>query len=123
SNRSTPRRGAMAELISGNSAAAVNYLRSKFGDTQRAETEDECFSHRFAMTKDGMLLANGEMVRKKLIDPEFFKIGPTSVATRTSIAERARQLQAEVDALKDRYSKLKLLWNNLSPFVGEEQDK
>jgi len=123
SSRGSPRRGAVAELISGNSSAAVNYLRSKFGDTQRAETEDECFAHRFAMTKDGMLLADGEMVRKKPADPAFFKIGPTSTATRTSIAERARQLQVEVDELKDQYGKLKQLLNNLSPFVGGEQDK
>ena len=46
----------MTSSCSGNSAAAVNYLRSKFGDTQRAESEDECFAHRFAMTKDGMLV-------------------------------------------------------------------
>ncbi|RXV65390.1 hypothetical protein D1006_35515 [Burkholderia stabilis] len=123
SNRGSPRRGAVAELISGSSAAAVNYLRSKFGDTQRADTEDECFAHRFAMTKDGMRLADGEMVRKKPTDPALFKIGPTSTATRTSIAERARQLQEQVEALKDRYDKLKMLLNNLSPFVGAEQDK
>lgn len=123
SNRGSPRRGAVAELISGNSVAAVNYLRAKFGDTQRADTEDECFAHRFAMTKDGMLLADGEMVRKKPGDPAFFKIGPTSTATRTSIAERARQLEEQVEALKDRYAKLKVLLNNLSPFVGGEQDK
>lgn len=123
SSRGSPKRGAVAELISGNSSAAVNYLRSKFGDTQRAETEDECFAHRFAMTKDGMLLADGEMVRKKPANPALFKIGPTSTATRISIAEHARQLQVEVDALKDRYAKLKVLLNNLGPFVGEEQDK
>lgn len=123
SNRGSPRRGTVAELISGNSAAAVNYLRSKFGDTQRADTEDECFAHRFAMTKDGMLLTDGEMVRKKPVDPAFFKIGPTSTATRTSIAERARQLEEQVETLKDRYAKLKVLLNNLSPFVGGEQDK
>lgn len=123
SNRSSPRRGAVAELISGNSTAAVNYLRSKFGDTQRAETEDECFAHRFAMTKDGMLLTDGEMVRKKPTDPAFFKIGPTSTVTRSSIAERARQLQEQVDALKGRYEKLKVLLNNLAPFAGGEQDK
>lgn len=122
-NRSSPRRGAVAELISGNSAAAVNYLRSKFGDTQRAETEDECFAHRYAMTKDGMLMSDGEMVRKKPTDPAFFKIGPTSTATRSSIAERARQLQADVERLQERYGKLKLLLNNLGPFVGGEQDK
>lgn len=123
SNRGSPRRGTVAELISGNSAAAVNYLRSKFGDTQRAETEDECFAHRFAMTKDGMLLADGEMVRKKPTDPAFFKIGPTSTATRSSIVERARQLEAALDGLKGRFGKLKTLMNNLGPFVGGEQDK
>lgn len=54
------------------------------------------------MTKDGMLLADGEMVRKKPVARAFFKIGPTSTATRASITERARQLEAQVDALKDR---------------------
>jgi len=122
-NRASPRRGAVAELISGHSVPAVNYLRSKFGDTQRAETEDECFTHRFAMTKDGMLMTDGEMVRKKPTDPALFKIGPTSTATRSSIAERARQLHEQVEALKDRYAKLQVLLNNLGPFVGGEQDK
>lgn len=123
SNRGSPRRGTVAELISGHSAAAVNYLRSKFGETQRAETEDECFAHRFAMTKDGMLLTDGEMVRKRPTDPGYFKIGPTSTTTRASIAERARQLEAKLDDLKDRYGRLKTLMNNLGPFVGGEQDK
>ena len=122
-HRGSPRRGTVAELISGNSTAAVNYLHSKFGDTQRAETENECFAHRFAMTKDGMLLTDGEMVRKRPTDPAYFKIGPTSTATRNSIAERARQLEVEVEKLKDRYGKLKTLMNNLGPFVGGEQDK
>lgn len=123
SNRASPKRGAVAELISGNSAVAVNYLRSKFGDTQRADTEDECFAHRFAMTEDGMLLADGEMVRKRPTDPALFKIGPTTTATRNSIAERARVLQMQVEALKEKYAKLKVLLNNLGPFVGGEQDK
>lgn len=122
-NRGSPRRGTVAELISGQSAAAVNYLRSKFGDTQQVETEDECFAHRFAMTKDGMLLVDGEMVRKHPTNPASFKIGPTSTATRNSIAEHARQLQAQVDGLNGRYAKLKVLLNNLAPFVGGEPDK
>jgi uncharacterized protein YPO0396 len=123
SNRGSPRSGTVAELISGHGAAAVNYLRSKLGDTQRAETEDECFAHRFAMTRDGMLLTDGEMVHKRPTDPAYFKIGPTSTATRTSIAERARQLEAKLGDLKDRYGTLKTLMNNLGPFVGGEQDK
>jgi chromosome segregation protein len=121
-NRNSPKQGAVAELISGNNEVAVNFLRSKFGETRRAETEDECFALRFAMTKDGMLLTDGEIVRKKLIDPAFFKIGPTSSATRGSIAARAHQLQEQVDVCKARYAKLKLLFSNLGPFVGGEHD-
>lgn len=121
--RASPGRGTVAELISGNNIAAVNYLRAKFGHTQRAETEDECFAHKFAMTKDGMLLSDGEMVRIQPTHPDFFKIGPTSTATRSSVAERARLLQVEVERLQDRYAKLKLLLNTLGPFVGGEQDK
>lgn len=123
SSRVSPRRGTVAELISGNSTAAVNYLRSKFGDTQRAETEDECFAHRSALTKDGMYLADGEMVRFRPTDPALFKIGPTSMTTRSSIAARIRELERELERLKDRYVKLTSLLNNLGPFVGNEQDK
>lgn len=122
-NRSSPKHGTVAELISGHSAAAVNYLRSKFGDTQRAQTEDQCFAHRFAMTKDGMLLTDGEIVRKRPVEAINFKIGPTSTTTRSSIAERARDLEREVERLKEKYGKLKVLMENLGPFVGNEQDK
>ncbi len=122
-NRPSPRRGAVAELISGNSVAAVNFLRAKFGDTQRAETEDECFAHRYAMTKDGMLLTDGELVRKRPTPPDAFKIGPVSTTTRSSIAERERQLKAEIERLKDQYDKLKQLLTMLGAFAGGEQEK
>lgn len=123
SSRVSPRRGTVAALISGNSTAAVNYLRSKFGDTQCAETEDECFAHRSALTTDGMYLADGEMVRMKPTDPALFKIGPTSTTTRSSIATRIRELEGELERLKHLYGKLVALLNNLGPFVGNEQDK
>ena len=122
-NRPSPRRNAVAELISGHSVAAVNYLRAKFGDTQRAETEDECFAHKYAMTKDGMLLTDGELVRKRPTPPDAFKIGPVSMTTRSSIAERERQLKAEIARLQDQYDKLKQLLVTLGPFAGGEQEK
>lgn len=122
-SRVSPRRGAVGELITGNSTAAVNYLRSKFGETQRAETEDECFAHRSALMKDGMYLADGEMVRIRPTDPALFKIGPTSATTRSSVATRIRELEGELERLKDLYGKLLTLLNNLGPFVGNEQDK
>lgn len=122
-NRPSPQRGAVAELISGHSVAAVNYLRAKFGDTQRAETEDECFAHKYAMTKDGMLLIDGELVRKRPTPPDAFKIGPVSTTTRSSIAERERQLKADIARLQDQYDKLKQLLVTLGPFAGNEQEK
>lgn len=121
--RGSPKRGTVAELISGNNVAAVNYLRSKFGDTQRAETEDECFAHRFAMTKDGMLLADGEIVRKRPTDPINFKIGPTSTATRSSILEGIRRLVTRLEQLTQIYDQVKALLQSLGPFIGGEQEK
>lgn len=121
--RGSPKRGTVAELISGNNVAAVNYLRSKFGDSQRAETEDECFAHRFAMTKDGMLLADGEIVRKRPTDPINFKIGPTSTATRSSIAEGIRRLETRLAELNEMYARIKALLQSLGPFIGGEQEK
>ncbi|MDH6167122.1 chromosome segregation protein [Variovorax boronicumulans] len=121
--RGSPKRGTIAELISGNSIAAVNYLRSKFGDTQRAETEEECFAHRFAMTKDGMRLADGEIVRKRPTKPIDFKIGPTSAATRSSITESIRQLEVRKEELAKVYGRVKALLQSLGPFIGGEQEK
>src|SRR5690606_8608708 len=40
-SRPSPRRGTVAELIAGNNAAAVNYVRHKLGETFCADTEDE----------------------------------------------------------------------------------
>ena len=84
-SRPSPKRGTVAELIAGNNAAAVNHVRHKLGETFCADTEDECFSHRFALTKDGMFGSDGEFSRFQPTDPVFFKIGPTSNATRTHI--------------------------------------
>lgn len=120
SSRISPGNGTVAELISGQSTASVNYLRSKFGEMRRAETEDECFAHRVAMTKDGMLLTHGEMVRKRPVDPAYFKIGPISIATQSSIASRAHQLQSQVGVLQDLYDKLKQLLTSLGSFAGEQ---
>lgn len=121
SNRVSSRRGTVAELIGGNNHVAVNYLRAKFGDAHRAETEDECFAHRHALTKDGMHLADGEMARIRPTDAAHFKIGPTTTATRSSVAARVSQLERELLDLKDRFSKLRKLLETVGMFVGDEK--
>jgi energy-coupling factor transporter ATP-binding protein EcfA2 len=122
-SRPSPKRGTVAELIAGNNAAAVNYLRHKLGETFCADTEDECFSHRFALTKDGMFVSDGEFSRFQPTDPVFFKIGPTSNATRTAIADEIRRLESRVNDLKQTYADTKIVLGLVSSFTGGENDK
>jgi chromosome segregation protein len=123
SSRPSPKRGTVAELISGNNVAAVNYLRHKLGETHCADTEDECFKHRFAMTKDGMLVTDGEFTRIQPTDPAFFKIGPTSNSTRTAIADEIRRLETRVAELKNIFADTKSVFELVSNFSGGENER
>lgn len=122
-SRPSPKRGTVAELITGNNSAAVNYLRHKLGETYCADTEDECFSHRFALTKDGMFVSDGEFSRFQPTDPMFFKIGPTSNATRTAIADEIRRLEGRVFDLRQAYADTKIVLGLVSSFTGGENEK
>jgi chromosome segregation protein len=106
-DRRQPGAGSVAELIVGSSRAAVNYLRSKFGEAQRAVSDDECLQQRHAMTADGMLHADGEIDRKMLVRPAQFRIGGGSAgqvdeleAEKTKLGQREQNLQAEETRIK-----------------------
>lgn len=122
-SRSSPKRGTVAELIVGNNVAAVNYLRHKLGETYRADSEEECFSNRFALTKDGMLVTDGEFTRIQPTDPANFKIGPTSHATRTAIADEIHRLEVRASDLKKAYDDTKRVFGLVSSFSGGENEK
>lgn len=123
SQRDSPPPGSVAELIRGYNAAAVHYLRAKLGDYRRAASEDECFAHRYAMTTDGMLLADGEIVRKKTIHPTDFKIGPVTADTRAAAAAQVSERQRAFDACQRHYDKLNALYNQIAPFAGNAEDR
>lgn len=122
-NRSSPKRGSVAELITGTNSAAVNYLRSKFGNFMRTDTEEECLAEPYAMTKDGMLQSDGDLVRKQLISPHAFRIGPASPSTKTSLIEEIARLEKLLADLTETYGKLKTLFTSLGPFAGGETEK
>ena len=123
SQRDSPPPGSVAELIRGDNAAAVHYLRAKLGDYRRAASEDECFAHRYAMTTDGMLLADGEIVRKKTVHPADYKIGPVTADTRAAAAAQVRAQTQAVATCQHHYDQLKALHNQLAPFAGDSADK
>ena len=122
-HRASPPAGSVAELIRGDNEAAVHYLRAKLGDFRRAASEDECFKHRFAMTQDGMLLADGEIMRKKTIHPTDFKIGPVTADTRAAAAAQVSERQRALDACQRHYDKLNALYNQIAPFAGNAEDR
>lgn len=123
SHRSSPRPGSVAEVVSGTNAAAVNFIRGKLGDYQRAESEDECFSHRYAMTTDGMLIANGEMLRKRPVHSTKFRIGEILPVNRGPVADEVRRLERLLASLENTFAQLKVILSSLGPFAGDEQEK
>lgn len=120
-NRHSPVPGSVAELISGGNRAAVNYLRSKFGDAKRATTDDECLASRHAMTADGMLVADGEIDRKRLTPIGQFRIGAGTPAQTDELEKEVRRLTQALRDLKARDEKLKGLWNRLQVFARAEE--
>jgi chromosome segregation protein len=70
-----PAPGSVAALIDGDDAAAVAYLRAKFGELRCADTNAEALSGGRTLTKDGMLVLKGEIDRIKPLRSHEYKIG------------------------------------------------
>ena len=122
-DRLSPKTGSVAELIGGHNAAAVNYLRSKLGEFQRAQTEEDCFSHRQAMTADGMVVAGGEILRKRPVDPSQFQLGPMSESSREAATQALRMAVKRESDAQMRYDETKAIAVRLAPLVGSVDEK
>lgn len=118
--KKSPVAGSVAELIQGDDLAAVNYLRSKFGDAMRATTNDECLRARHALTADGMLNTGGEIDRKSLVRPAQFKIGAGSPEHVGALREEASKLRTAIAQAKARSNRAKTLFDQMHLFSGEE---
>lgn len=119
--RRSPRSGSVAEMVRGNSATAVNFLRAKFGDTMCAETETEFFACSSALTKDGMLLANGDLDRLRPVPAALFKIGAVSQSAAATLNSEIAKARQEVQRIERAEDTAKRLYDSLTPFgpIGE----
>jgi chromosome segregation protein len=70
-----PDTGTVAELIVGKSATALAFVHRVLGRMKRVETEDELRINDRALTKDGMLSANGGTRRLRLEQPDLWALG------------------------------------------------
>lgn len=118
--KKSPIAGSVAELVQGDDLAAVNYLRSKFGDAMRAVTTDDCLKARHALTADGMLNSGGEIDRKALVRPTQFKIGAGSPEHIGALREEASRLRTAISQATARSSRARTLFDQMQLFSGED---
>jgi energy-coupling factor transporter ATP-binding protein EcfA2 len=97
-----PEPGSVAELIEGDNPAAVAYLRRQFGDRRCASSDAEALAGRSIMTKDGMLVSDGEMDRLRLVPPANFRIGAGSAEQRNALQADLARAKTAVETLEAR---------------------
>lgn len=99
-NRERPAVGSVAELIEGDSPAAVAYLRGLFGDVRCATESGDALSGGRTLTKDGMLVGRGEFERLKLAPAHELKIGAGGTGQVDNLAAALKGLVAQRGQLK-----------------------
>jgi energy-coupling factor transporter ATP-binding protein EcfA2 len=109
--------GSVAELVKGDNLAAVTYFRKQFGDLRRAETDAEAMDGRRTLTKDGMLVSNGEIERLRPVRSDLLKIGVPSGQIANSLQVELNRCQDEFDRItraKEQNASLELRLRNVS---------
>lgn len=114
----SPVAGSVAELIEGTNPAAVNFLRSKFGNAKRADTDEEALESPHALTKDGMLVAGGDIDRLRLGGQQ--RVGGGSTNQHAELMRRVADLDKELVRLAQRSAAAKAVFESLQLFGGEE---
>jgi energy-coupling factor transporter ATP-binding protein EcfA2 len=107
-----PKPGSVAELIVGENQAAVAYLRTKFGELMRAETNAEALAGARTLTRDGMLVNGGDVDRIRPSDK--LRIGYTDSSQREDIAEEIIRLRDQIAQLSRQSESIRTLINELA---------
>ncbi len=116
-----PEAGSVAELITGDSAAATAYLRRQFGDLRQATTDSEALSQgKRTLTQDGMLVSTGEIERLRLVRPEAFRIGAGGSGQRDALHREIEGYKAELERLDRELTSLKPLLSALRRIASED---
>jgi chromosome segregation protein len=109
-----PRRGSVAELITGSDQRAVAFIRSLLGDLMCADSTEEAFSFARSLTRDGMLLARGDFERIR-IKPDFQLLLGRSPTDRIATYERRiKELDSNLREIQGKTLKCKQLIESLT---------
>jgi chromosome segregation protein len=111
-----PKPGSVAELIEGDSPAAVAYVRGKFGDLMRAHTNAEALLGPRTLMKDGMYVNGGDIDRVQPVEPGRCRIGRVATEQRDELTHQIANLKAQIGVLEKRESAVRQLTNELIAF-------
>lgn len=106
--------GSVAELINGDSPAAVNYLRSLFGDTRCVSKDEEALAGTRTLTQDGMYISDGSIDRIRPLRPEELRVGRATADRRQAWVNEVQRARAELARLDALLAGLKKLDDDLS---------
>jgi chromosome segregation protein len=108
-----PKPGSVAELIEGDSPAAVAYVRSKFGDLMRAHTNAEALDGPRTLMSDGMYVNSGDIDRILPVEPSRWRIGRAATEQREALVQQIASIKTTLAALEKQEVSIRQLANNL----------
>jgi energy-coupling factor transporter ATP-binding protein EcfA2 len=108
-----PSPGSVAELIEGDHRAAVSYLRRRFGDMMRAESDKEAISGKRTLTQDGMIVQSGEYERIRLVSLPDIKIGAGEPGQQDAVKREIRESKGRIQQLESSIAEIDKLTNAL----------
>lgn len=114
--------GWVAELVTGSDQRAISFAH-KHLRFMRAETVDDCMNHSFALTADGMRVADGDLDRIQPVPLDMLKIGPDMSRMHDAVARRLSELARSLAACQQEEHQLKKNMELLSIYVGDESEK
>lgn len=115
-----PKVGSVAELIEGDSPAAVAYVRAKFGDLMRAHTNAEALVGPRTLMKDGMYVNGGDIDRVQPVEPGRCRIGRVAAEQRDALIQQVNNLKAKIAVLEKQEAAVRKLTNELIAFNAAE---
>lgn len=112
--------GSVAELITGDNASAVAYLRRRFGDMMRVTTDAEALASKRSLTEDGMITQSGEYDRIRPVILPNLKIGGGDNSQKEALTKEIIQIKAEIKSLTAKADGINALMENLRRISSEE---
>lgn len=108
-----PRNGSVAELIEGDSPAAVAYVRAKFGDLMRAHTNTEAMAGQRTLMSDGMYVNGGDIDRIEPTASGKWRIGRIATEQHDALLRQVTSLKSQIAVLEKKESAIRKLANEL----------